>query len=83
MKKSPELARNVLLSNDGVDTLRDRMYREVVKFMEWDTTMIHSGIDYIFIARGFERLADHATNIAEDVLFCARSIDVSHNQNII
>ena len=83
MKKDPELARNVLLSDDAVDTLRDRMYREVVRFMERDPAMVHPGIDYIFIARGLERLADHATNIAEDVLFYVRGIDVRHNQNII
>jgi phosphate transport system protein len=47
--------------------------------MEKDPQRIHPGIDYIFIARGLERLADHATNIAEDVLFFVQGIDVRHH----
>jgi phosphate transport system protein len=79
IKRDPELAKNVLKSDDAVDALRDRMYDEIVKFMEVDPTLIHPGIDHIFIARGLERLADHATNIAEDVLFFVQGIDVRHH----
>jgi phosphate transport system protein len=78
MKKDPELAKNVLKSDDAVDALRDQMYDEIVKFMEEDPSLIHPGVDHIFIARGLERLADHATNIAEDVLFFVQGIDVRH-----
>ena len=77
--RDPELAEAVLKSDDAVDNLRDRMYNDVLKFMEADPQMIHPGIDYIFIARGLERLADHSTNIAEDVLFFVRGIDVRHH----
>jgi phosphate transport system protein len=83
MKKDPELAKSVLKSDDAVDALRDRMYDEIVKFMEEDPSMVHPGIDHIFIARGLERLADHATNIAEDVLFFVQGIDVRHNSEHI
>ena len=79
VNKDTDLARNVLKSDDAVDILRDEMYTEIVAFMEKDPNIIHPGIDHIFIARGLERLADHATNIAEDVLFCVQGVDVRHN----
>lgn len=77
--KDPELAKNVLKSDDAVDKLRDQMYGEILRFMEADPHMIHPGVDHIFIARGLERLADHATNIAEDVLFFVQGVDVRHH----
>jgi phosphate transport system protein len=79
VNRDPDLAKIVLKSDDAVDNLRDQMYNEILKFMEADPSMIHPGIDHIFIARGLERLADHATNIAEDVLFFVQGIDVRHH----
>jgi phosphate transport system protein len=79
IKKDSDLAQLVLKSDDAVDQLRDQMYQDILDFMEADSHMIHPGIDYIFIARGLERLADHATNIAEDVLFFVQGVDVRHH----
>lgn len=79
VRRDADLARNVLKSDDAVDSLRDDMYSEIVKFMEEDPRRVHPGIDHIFIARGLERLADHATNIAEDVLFFVQGVDVRHH----
>jgi phosphate transport system protein len=79
VRRDAELARDVLKSDDAVDLLRDEIYSAIVKFMEADPQRIHPGIDYIFIARGLERLADHATNIAEDVLFFVQGVDVRHH----
>jgi phosphate transport system protein len=79
VRKDTELARAVLRSDDAVDTLRDEMYAEIVKFMEADPSRVHPGVDHLFIARGLERLADHATNIAEDVLFFVQGVDVRHH----
>jgi phosphate transport system protein len=79
VRRDVELAKKVLTSDDAVDTLRDEMYSEIVKFMEEKSYRIHPGIDYLFIARGLERLADHATNIAEDVLFFVQGVDVRHH----
>ena len=79
LRRDTELAKKVLTSDDAVDRLRDEMYSEIVGYMEQDSSRIHPGIDYIFVARGLERLADHATNIAEDVLFFVQGIDVRHN----
>ena len=82
VRKDAELARIVLKSDDAVDHLRDEMYATIVKFMEEDPTRVHPGVDHLFIARGLERLADHATNIAEDVLFFVQGIEVRHHAEL-
>jgi phosphate transport system protein len=79
IRRDPDLANKVLDSDDAVDHLRDEMYGEIVKYMGEDVHRIHPGIDYMFVARGLERLADHATNIAEDVLFFVQGVDVRHH----
>jgi phosphate transport system protein len=79
VRRDVDLARKVLQSDDAVDRLRDQMYAEIAKFMEEDSHRIHPGIEHLFVARGLERLADHATNIAEDVLFFVQGIDVRHH----
>ncbi len=79
VRRDAGLARSVLTSDDAVDNLRDEMYAKIVRYMEEDPRRVHPGIDYIFIARGLERLADHATNIAEDVLYFVQGIDVRHH----
>ncbi len=75
-------ARNVLLSDDAVDDLRDAIYRELVCFMEKDSSTVSRALDLIFVARNLERIADHATNIAEDVLFLIQGVDVRHHAEV-
>ncbi len=79
VKRDPELARTVLISDDAVDELRDAIYEEVISYMERDPKTVRQGINLIFVARNLERLADHATNIAEDVLFLIQGVDVRHH----
>ncbi|HEV2417971.1 MAG TPA: phosphate signaling complex protein PhoU [Terriglobia bacterium] len=79
VKKDAELARNVLVSDDAVDDLRTGIYKELIRYMEENPDRIHQGIDLIFVARNLERIADHATNIAEDVLFLVDGVDVRHH----
>jgi phosphate transport system protein len=79
VKKDPDLTRNVLVSDDAVDALRDSIYEAVVACMERDPTIVRQGLSLIFVARNLERLADHATNIAEDVLFLVQGVDVRHH----
>jgi phosphate transport system protein len=79
VKRDGQLARGVLLSDDAVDDLRDRVCDELVVFMEKDPSTISRALDLIMVARNLERVADHATNIAEDVLFLAQGIDVRHH----
>lgn len=79
VKKDADLARSVLVSDDAVDELRDDVYRELVTYMERDPSAIRQCVDLIFVARNLERIADHATNIAEDVVFLVEGVDVRHH----
>ena len=79
VKRDSELARGVLVSDDAVDNLRDAICQELVEFMERDPSTIARSLDLIVVARNLERVADHATNIAEDVLFLIQGIDVRHH----
>ena len=79
VKRDGELARTVLVSDDAVDELRDAIYEELITYMERDPKTVRQGINLMFVARNLERLADHATNIAEDVLFLVEGVDVRHH----
>jgi phosphate transport system protein len=74
-----DLARSVLASDDAVDSLRTASYHELVSFMEKDPQHIPQALDLIGITRSLERIADHSTNIAEDVMFLVKGIDVRHH----
>ena len=76
-----ELAHTVLLSDSEVDALRDTVYTQLLETMQNDPTLVAAAIDLIFIARNLERIGDHATNIAEDVVFLVKGIDVRHHAN--
>jgi len=73
-----EMARNVLLSDDEVDKLRDAVYSDLLATMQADPGVVPAAVDLIFVARNLERIGDHATNIAEDVVFLVKGIDVRH-----
>jgi phosphate transport system protein len=79
VRRDGELARAVLLSDDAVDELRDAIYQELAGFMQKDPSTVSRALDLIFVARNLERIADHATNIAEDVLFLVQGVDVRHH----
>jgi phosphate transport system protein len=79
VKREPELARSVLLSDDTVDRLRDSIHSELISFMQEDPEAIPQALDLILVARHLERIADHATNIAEDTLFLVKGVDVRHH----
>ena len=82
VKRDEALARSVLISDDEVDGLRDAVYKELVAFMQEESTTIPRAVDLMFIAHNLERVADHATNIAEDVLFLIKGIDVRHHAEV-
>ncbi|MDP8980860.1 MAG: phosphate signaling complex protein PhoU [Acidobacteriota bacterium] len=79
VKRDEELARAVLVSDDEVDRLQESVTIELVAFMQEERTTVPRAVDLMFIAHDLERIADHATNIAEDVLFLVRGIDVRHH----
>lgn len=78
VKSDADVARLVLLSDDEVDNLRDSVYKELVTFMQQDPTTVQCAVDLMFVARDLERIADHATNIAEDVVYLVQGIDIRH-----
>ncbi len=73
-----DMAKLVLVADDEVDALRDSIYRELVSFMQKDPTTVQSAVDLMFVARDLERIADHATNIAEDVVYLVQGVDIRH-----
>jgi phosphate transport system protein len=79
VQRDEELARSVLLSDDEVDDLKNSVYQELLGMLENGQAPAGTAFDLIFIAHNLERVADHATNIAEDVLFLIRGIDVRHH----
>ena len=82
VRKDAELARSILTSDDVIDQLRDSVYEELIGLMERDPTTVRQSINLMFIARALERLADHATNIAEDVLFLVEGVEVRHHVEV-
>lgn len=72
-------AHSVLLADDEVDQLRDEIHLELMDTMRRDPTLSSVAVDLLFIARNLERIGDHATNIAEEVLFVVKGIDVRHH----
>jgi phosphate transport system protein len=79
VRKDPELARNVLQRDDEVDNLKDQVFRELLTYMMADPGTIQRALALILISRNLERIADHATNIAEDVIFLVEAKDVRHH----
>ena len=78
VQRDANLARTVLTSDDAVDKLRNTITRQMVDLMKRDPSNVERALDYILIARRLERVADHATNVAEDVIFMVKGIDVRH-----
>jgi phosphate transport system protein len=79
VNRDPELARSVLASDDAVDNMRTASYHELISFMEKNPQQISQALYLLSVVRNLERIADHATNIAEDVLFLVKAIDVRHH----
>ena len=73
-----ELAYRTILRDDAVDQLKDQVFRELLTFMMSDPTTIPRAMDLILVSRHIERIADHATNICEDVIFMVKGKDVRH-----
>jgi phosphate transport system protein len=72
-------AHDVLRQDDVLDELKHQIFRELLTYMLGDTRTIEPGIDLILISRHLERIGDHATNIAEDVIFIVDARDVRHH----
>lgn len=78
-----ELARDVIRRDDEEDRLKSQTFNELVTLMQTDASAIQRGMDIILIARNLERIADHATNVAEDVIFMVLGKDIRHSAETI
>lgn len=79
VRRDVALAREVLSQDDEVDGLKDTIFRVLLTYMMADPGTIERALSLILISRNIERIADHATNIAEDVIFLVEAKDVRHH----
>ena len=79
MRQDLELAQEVLKSDDDVDMLKNQVFKLICMHLENHPKSVQPGLDLILIARNLERIGDHATNIAENVIFAFTGEDVRHN----
>lgn len=77
-KMDNERAKKVLSMDDQVDAFKKKINNQSIELMKTDTAHLQDHLDFILIARNLERLGDHATNIAEDVIFASSGKDVRH-----
>lgn len=79
VKTDERLARRVLSRDDRVDAYKRKIVEDCLAGMKKDTNAIEQGMNLIFIAKNLERIGDHATNIAEDVIFSVSGQDIRHS----
>ena len=73
------LARDVCLRDDQVDQLNDQVFRELLTYMMQDPGTISRAVDLILVGRHLERIADHATNVGEDVIYMVKGKTIKHH----
>ena len=73
------LAQRVLNEDDTLDSLKTLIFRELLTIMLNDPSTIEGALDLILVSRHLERIGDHATNVAEDVIFMVSARDVRHH----
>jgi len=77
-----ELARSILTMDDAVDAMNRAAYKALTKVMEEQSHLAPQALNALMISRALERIADHATNIAEDVIFWVQGDDVRHHKSL-
>jgi phosphate transport system protein len=77
--RDTDLAQAVLNEDDTLDALKTKVFRDLLTFMLRSPDTIEPGLDLILISRHLERIGDHATNVAEDVIFMVSAKDVRHH----
>jgi phosphate transport system protein len=76
------LARSVLEMDDAVDLMNKTAFKALTKVMEEQSHLAPQALNALMISRALERIADHATNIAEDVIFWVEGYDVRHHKSL-
>ncbi|MBC7456653.1 MAG: phosphate signaling complex protein PhoU [Bdellovibrionaceae bacterium] len=78
VREDLDLAREVLLLDNKVDERRNKIFKDLMLLIRQQPENVEAAMDVILIARNLERVGDHATNIAEDVIFIATGKDIRH-----
>jgi len=79
VRRDTALAHAVLNADDQLDALKTQVFRDLLTYMIKDPVTVEPALDLILISRHLERIGDHATNIAEDVIFMVSAQDVRHH----
>jgi len=79
VKHDTRLAQQVLNEDDRLDALKTQVFRDLLSHMLKDQSTVEPAIDLILVSRHLERIGDHATNVAEDVIFMVSALDVRHH----
>jgi phosphate transport system protein len=79
VRRDMDLAQHVLNEDDTLDALKTQIFRELLTYMLQDPATIEPALDLILVSRHLERIGDHATNVAEDVIFMVSAKDVRHH----
>jgi phosphate transport system protein len=79
VEEDAKKARATVMRDDEVDALKNQVFREVLTYMISDPQTIQVGMQLILVSRHLERIADHATNIAEDVVYLVEAKDIRHH----
>lgn len=79
VRRDTTLAQAVLDQDDELDALKTQVFRELLTYMLQNPSTIEPALDLILISRHLERIGDHATNVAEDVIFMVLAKDVRHH----
>ncbi|HKH46073.1 MAG TPA: phosphate signaling complex protein PhoU [Thermoanaerobaculia bacterium] len=79
VRKDVQLATEVCGSDDEVDGLYKQIFRELLTYMIEDPKTVSRALHLLLISRNLERIADHATNIAEDVIYYVEGRDIRHS----
>lgn len=80
--RNAAMATHVLESDDLVDQFRDRIFERLLEQMTQQTALVVPSMQFILATRHLERIADHATNIAEDIIYWVRGLDVRHGRGL-
>jgi phosphate transport system protein len=79
VRRDAEKARRICIRDDAVDRLNDQIFRELLSYMTEDPRTITRAMELILVARNLERVADLATNVAEEVVFIAEARVIKHH----
>jgi phosphate transport system protein len=81
VQRDPAKARGIIPRDKDVDALNKQLHRELVSFVIEDPTTITRALNLMVISKSLERIADHATNVAEEVVYAYEARDIRHDKN--